>query len=125
MGICRISGPCSRRCHRARCSVSDIHLPSLLVASHVLPWKDFPGQRVDPRNGICLSRLHDGAFDRGLMTFDEDYRLVMSRELRSALSNRALAESFQPYEGQVMRLPNQFRPAPEFLRRHRELVFRG
>jgi predicted restriction endonuclease len=26
--------------------------------------------RVDPRNSLCLSRLHDAAFDRGLSTFD-------------------------------------------------------
>ncbi len=52
----------------------------------------------------------------------------MSREegeLKEALSNRVLAESFQPYEGQVMRLPDKFRPLPEFLARHREEVFLG
>lgn len=52
----------------------------------------------------------------------------MSREegeLKQALSNRVLAESFQPHEGQVMRLPERFRPLPEFLARHREGVFCG
>ena len=49
----------------------------------------------------------------------------MSGELREALSNRMLAESFQPFEGQVMRLPDKFRPEPDFLRQHRDAVFRG
>ena len=111
--------------YRGLCCVSEIHLPALLVASHIVPWKANPLHRADPRNGICLSRLYDGAFDRGLMTFDEEFRLVISGELKQALSNRVLAESFQPYEGQVMRLPDKFRPLPEFLARHREEVFVG
>ena len=57
------------------------------------------------------------------MTFDEDFRLVLSGELRAALSNRVLRESFQPFDGQVMRLPDKFRPDPRFLVQHRELVF--
>lgn len=111
--------------YQARCCVSDIHVPVLLVASHIVPWKASPAHRADPRNGICLSRLHDGAFDRGLMTFDEEFRLVISGELKLALTNRVLAESFQPYEGQVMQLPDKFRPLPEFLARHRNEVFCG
>lgn len=110
---------------QAKCCISEIHLPALLVASHIVPWKAEPLHRADPRNGLCLSRLHDGAFDRGLITFDEEFRLVVSAELKQAYSNRVLAESFRPYEGQVMRLPDRFRPLPEFLARHREGVFCG
>lgn len=111
--------------YASRCCVSEIPVASLLVASHILPWRDHPAERANPRNGICLSRLHDGAFDRGLITFDEQFRLVMSSDLRGALANRVLRESFQPYEGQVMRLPDKFRPDPEFLRRHRERIFQA
>ena len=112
--------------YTGRCCVSEIALPGacwLPVIS--CPWRDFPQHRADPRNGICLSRLYDGAFDRGLITFDEEFRLVISCELRAALSNRVLRESFQPYEGQVMRLPDKFRPDPGFLVRHREQLFCG
>ena len=72
----------------------------------------------------------------GLLVLTQDYMLhgssrsvrqwtVLHGELREALSNRVLDESFRPFEGQVMRLPDKFRPEPEFLRRHREELFRG
>lgn len=65
-----------------RCCISGIPIPELLIASHILPWAFFPEQRTNPCNGLCLSRLHDAAFDEGLITFDEDYRLVLSRDLK-------------------------------------------
>jgi putative restriction endonuclease len=48
-----------------RCCISGIPIPELLIASHILPWADYPEQRTNPCNGLCLSRLHDTAFDRG------------------------------------------------------------
>jgi predicted restriction endonuclease len=108
-----------------RCCISDIALQPLLVASHVLPWSRFPEQRANPRNGICLSRLHDAAFDRGLITFDHEARLVLSRELSQATSNQVLNDAFRRFEGQSIRLPQKFRPNPEFVALHRETVFRS
>jgi putative restriction endonuclease len=55
----------------SRCGVSQIGLPELLIASQILPWEVYASERLNVRNGICLSRLHDAAFDRGLITFDD------------------------------------------------------
>jgi predicted restriction endonuclease len=65
-----------------RCCISNINVPRLLVASHIKPWRDFPKERLDPRNGLCLSSLHDAAFDAGLVTFDSKRRLLLSEELK-------------------------------------------
>lgn len=54
-----------------RCALSDIALPDLLNASHIVPWKTDTARRADPRNGIALNALYDRAFDRGLITFDD------------------------------------------------------
>jgi len=55
-----------------------------------LPWADMkqavglkakppgPEERLNVRNGICLSCLHDAAFDCHLISFDEELRLVLS-----------------------------------------------
>jgi len=64
----------------SRCCVSGLPVRELLVASHIVPWSAFPNERLNPQNGClrtatCLSRLHDGAFDAGLITFDSDPRL--------------------------------------------------
>ena len=44
-----------------RCGVTGIAIRDLLVASHILPWATHPKSRLEPQNGIALSRLHDGA----------------------------------------------------------------
>ena len=94
--------------YASQCCISRIALPELLVASHILPWSSFPERRVDPRNGLCLSRLHDAAFDRGLITFDADLRLVLSRELRDHVTNSTLSTPLAAYEGHPLTLPEKF-----------------
>lgn len=108
-----------------RCCVSEVNLPQLLIASHILPWSKFPGQRVDPRNGLCLSRLHDAAFDQGLITFDEDFRLVLSSSLKEATTNSVLRTAFHGYEGHAMRQSHRFRPRSQYFEWHRTECFQG
>jgi putative restriction endonuclease len=47
-----------------RSGVTGLAVRDLLVASHILPWGSHPTERLNIRNGLCLSRLHDAAFDR-------------------------------------------------------------
>lgn len=108
-----------------RCCISSIPIPELLIASHILPWSRFPEHRINPRNGLCLSRLHDAAFDQGLITLDEQNRLVLSHNLRDYLPNDSLYQNFMAFEGHRIHLPEKFLPEPEFLRHHREQIFRG
>jgi len=107
------------------CCVTGISIPSLLIASHVLPWSSYPEHRVDPRNGLCLNALHDKAFDRGLITFDEQWRMLLSKELQEATTNKVLSQSFIPFEGRSIQLPEKFRPDPQCLEIHRSTIFRA
>lgn len=106
-----------------KCCVSGIPIPPLLIASHIMPWSDFPEHRVDPCNGLCLSRLHDIAFDKGFISFDEDYRLVISKRLRDYLPNESLGVNFIAYEGSRMRFPEKFLPKQEFLQYHCKNIY--
>jgi predicted restriction endonuclease len=110
--------------YSVRCCISGINVPRLLVASHIKPWRDFPNDRLNPRNGLCLSSLHDAAFDSGLITLDEKLRVVLSKRLRGYFPQQALEQSFVPFEGMPIRLPDQLaEPHPEFLSFHRDEVF--
>ncbi|MDB5337308.1 MAG: putative restriction endonuclease [Planctomycetaceae bacterium] len=109
--------------YASRCCITDINQPAFLIASHILPWSQYPQHRTDPRNGICLSSLHDRAFDRGLITFDENLRMVISAKLRSGLLNHVLNESFSRFEGKELRLPDKFCPEQSFLAVHRDQIF--
>jgi hypothetical protein len=102
-----------------RCGVTQLAVRDLLIASHILPWGTYPAERLNVRNGLCLSRLHDAAFDRGLIAFDEQMRLVLSTRLKEELPQRAVAESFAAYEGESLSLPDDAAlPQMEFLAAH-------
>jgi hypothetical protein len=74
-----------------RCPLTGITDSALLRASHILPWSECPddAQRLDVHNGLLLSALWDAAFDRALVTFDDDGTPLFSDRLslaaRSAL----------------------------------------
>lgn len=108
-----------------RCCVSGVTIPELLVASHIVPWSRSTANRTNPCNGLCLSRLHDGAFDKGLITLDEDLRLVNSKLLKDHFTNTVLRASFQEFEGRRITLPGRFRPDASFLQEHRTTIFVG
>ncbi len=107
-----------------RCCISGNPIPELLIASHILPWGRFPEHRVNPSNGLCLSRLHDAAFDQGLVTLDDQNCLVLSPKLKDYLPNETLNDNFVAFEGHPISLPEKFLPKPEFFRQHREDIFR-
>lgn len=106
------------------CCISGINVPRLLVASHIKPWRDFPDLRLDPRNGLCLSALHDAAFDAGLITLDKSLGLVLSPKLKSFLPSKSLNQNFVRFEGQPIRLPDKVaEPSPTFIEYHRKKIF--
>ena len=67
----------------SRCCITGNPIGDLLVASHILPWSEFPKERLNPRNGLCLAAHFDRAFDRGLISFDGNLRLILSHRLRN------------------------------------------
>ncbi len=107
------------------CGISRLAVRDLLVASHILPWGTHPEHRLNVRNGLCLSRLHDAAFDRGLITFDYKLRLLLSPQLTAELSQRSVAENFGAYAGEPLHFPDDaVLPELTFLSEHRATIFR-
>jgi putative restriction endonuclease len=108
-----------------RCCISGINVPRLLVASHIKPWGQFPAERLNPRNGLCLSTIHDAAFDAGLITLDDKLNVILSKRLRSYFPQPALEQNFVPFEGKPIRLPEKLaEPDSDFLNFHREIIFK-
>lgn len=104
-----------------RCGVTQLAVRELLIASHILPWGTHVAERLNVRNGLSLSRLHDAAFDQGLITFDDSLCLVISPRLKAELPQRAVAENFGAYAGQSLCLPDDAAlPDLAFLAEHRK-----
>jgi len=102
-----------------RCALTEIAVPQLLIASHIIPWSENENRRADPTNGLCLNALHDKAFDRHLITFDEDCRLVVSGFLKKGDIPEFQAANFTKLEGAALTLPHRFAPCPRALEEHR------
>lgn len=96
----------------------------LLIASHIVPWSEDEDRRADPRNGLALCALHDKAFDRGLMSVDEGYRILVSEQLLKRKTDSELHRvAFRHTHGLEMNQPSRFAPDPEALAHHREEIF--
>ena len=106
-----------------RCCITGLSIPTLLIASHIVPWRHDKMNRLNPRNGLALSALHDRAFDAGLITINEDLTIRVS-EHHTSIHDGFFADSIGRYDGQLIRLPQKFGIGEEFLAYHREHIFK-
>lgn len=107
------------------CCVCGIPVQSLLVASHIIPWRDRKDLRLNPYNGVCLCSLHDKAFDQGLMTILPNYHVLISSVIKTYLPHEALESGLTRYDGQEIQLPTKFPPQVEFLEVHNQMYFQS
>lgn len=103
-----------------RCCLTGIEVPEVLRASHIIPWAECVKTRLNPENGLCLSATYDAAFDKHLITFDDDYRLVLSPVLKERYTSEAFKTHFLKFEGRAINRPLKYSPSLEFLSKHRE-----
>lgn len=108
-----------------KCCITGVNIPSLLVASHIVPWSKDKDNRTNPKNGLCLNSLHDRAFDDGLLTITTDYRVKLSRRLYELGGGDFIERSFHSLEDREICLPNRFQPDKDFLVFHNKEVFQG
>lgn len=62
------------------CSVSTFSHFDILIASHIMPWRDADNQqRLDVFNGLLLLPNYDKLFDKGYISFDDNGHIIYSR----------------------------------------------
>ncbi|MBY0266919.1 MAG: HNH endonuclease [Burkholderiales bacterium] len=109
--------------YQNRCCISGVLEQKLLVASHIVPWSEDKLNRLNPRNGLCLSSLHDRAFDQGLITVTPDFKVRVAKQLRSHRDNAMIDSAIVKMEGRSILLPEKFLPGREFLMWHNKYRF--
>lgn len=65
-----------------------------LVGAHIARWTDNESLRGNLGNGLCLCLMHDRAFELGIFTLDEQFRVVVNpreAETQAALVRGVLA----------------------------------
>ena len=103
--------------------MSQLAEPRLLIASHIIPWGVDKSNRLNPRNGLCLSALHDRAFDVGLITVTTDFRVRISNRLRKYAKNSLIDAAIGQIENKPIHLPEKFVPEVAFLEWHHKHRF--
>ena len=72
-----------------QCCLCGINDEKILIASHIKPWsKSEPDEKIDISNGLLLCPNHDKLFDEGIISFDDDGRILISESLSE--NNRVL-----------------------------------
>lgn len=97
------------------CAVTGLACREILRASHVRPWKrSNDRQRLDRHNGLLLSANLDALFDKGLITFNSNGNMQVSKRLDER-------------HRQALDLPQPLRFVPKklvaYLKYHEENVF--
>jgi predicted restriction endonuclease len=105
------------------CTICNLGLSSMLNASHIVPWSVDKDRRADPSNGLSLCAFHDRAFDRGLITIDEDFQVVVSGEAKEASESKMHKVGFLEIQGRGIAIPDKFKPDQVALAYHREKIF--
>ena len=105
-----------------KCCITGLSIAELLVASHIIPWSKDEKNRLNPRNGLCLNALHDRAFDKGLISISEKFRIIVSNRLKDNVKSPE-KELINKYDGQPISMPNRFLPDRKFLSYHRKNIF--
>jgi hypothetical protein len=108
--------------YEGRCCITGLNDRRLLVASHIVPWSKDEHNRLNPANGLCLSALHDKAYDRGLITVTPDFIIKISEQLHS-VNNKMAHDYLIAMHNKKISLPSKFAPAREFLAYHQERIF--
>lgn len=103
------------------CPITMINDERLLIASHIKPWAvASDSERLDHKNGLILSPLYDRLFDRGLMTFSDDRRIMLSNWITPRNKERLGVK-----EGQFVQMLPLDEPRRAYLQFHRLSVFKG
>lgn len=99
------------------CPFTGINTPSLLRASHILPWAECKNnnQRLDGYNGLALTPTYDLLFDLLLISFENDGRLIISKNLK-----KDIADKLNLTEGKVYDIFNSTGNRDEYLEYHRQ-----
>jgi predicted restriction endonuclease len=108
--------------YRGRCCMSGLTDSRLLIASHIVPWSSDKANRLNPSNGICLSAIHDRAFDKGLICLADDFTVLISEDLKRS-GDVFVKEVLMPLNGIKIELPERFAPQPAFLAWHRNSIY--
>lgn len=72
-----------------KCAVTAFDKLEVLIASHIVPWSESTDiERLDVNNGLLLSPTYDALFDRHLISFENDGKIILDNRIEPAAYER-------------------------------------
>lgn len=103
-----------------KCIITGIAFAQILIASHIKPWAVSSNEeRLDSENGFLLSPTYDKLFDLGLISFEDNGNIIISKLLDSDTLAKVRLEKSQIYD---IKATASLRKNLEY---HRDAVFVG
>lgn len=98
------------------CAVTKFNKLEILIASHIVPWsKATDEQRLDVHNGILLSPTYDALFDKHLISFDHQGKIILSDTIETSAYEKIGVNGKE-------KIQNLSKYNFEYLDKHRELL---
>jgi HNH endonuclease len=98
---------------QCKCALCNVSHAKLLITSHIKPWScSSAEERINATNGILLCKIHDGLFENGFISLDDNYEVLYSSHFNF--------EEQGLLKGLTFRRPLYDPPSYVFLREHRK-----
>lgn len=92
-----------------------------LVATRIVPWEVDEDIRLDPRNGICFTRILSQAFIDGYFSFnDRGHILISNVAAEDPETNKLLNK----YKNRKIHMNMEYSPNKKYLEYHRQHIFK-
>ena len=86
-------------CCFPECEIAD---ERFLVAAHIARWCDNEALRGHLGNGMCFCLMHDKAFELGLFTLDENFKIYVNK--RISIGGLSFSSRLKNYHGVCIKL---------------------
>ena len=99
-----------------QCAVTKFQKLDILIASHIVPWSESNDkERLDVNNGILLSPTYDALFDKHLISFENNGKIILSNNIEANAYKRIGVSGHEKIE-------NLSQENHLYLERHRNLL---
>lgn len=109
--------------YQRRCAITGEKTLPVLEAAHIKPYSEDGPHQV--ANGILLRRDYHTLFDRGYLTIDRDFKIVVSQRIKHDFGN---GKEYYAKHGEILgNLPQTMEnlPSKDFLSWHNDHVYLG
>jgi putative restriction endonuclease len=107
------------------CRLTEVANPSLLIASHIKPWRlcSSAQERLDGMNGLLLTPNADWLFDRGFISFEDHGEILVSPRVDRADLRRLGFEHLAHQRFEVAESPTAWQASAFAAERHCYLAY--